>query len=81
MLLNSIGIDPVSIRVKNNLKRRVSVKLRENLITCPLSPVQTDVTLLANNSQHYWMLYAVSVCTPCCMVLGVFAQSLKPVKR
>ena len=37
-----------------------------------LSPVQTDATLLANNSQyHCWMLYVVSVCTPCCMLLDV----------
>ena len=48
-----------------------------------LSPVQTDTTLLANNSQHCWMLHVESVWTPCCMllhVLGVVAQSLKPVK-
>ena len=49
-----------------------------------LSPVQTDATLLANNSQyHCWMLYVASVCTPCCMLLmslRVVAQSLKLVK-
>ena len=38
-----------------------------------LSPVQTDATLLANNSQHYWMLHVTSVCTPCCMLLDVVA--------
>ena len=42
--------------------------------------MQTDGTLLANNSQHCWMLHVASVCTPCCMLLGVVAQSLKPVK-
>ena len=31
--------------------------------------VQTDATLLANNSQHCWMLHVASVCTPCCMLL------------
>ena len=31
-----------------------------------LSPVQTDATLLANYSQHCWMLHVASVCTPCC---------------
>ena len=37
--------------------------------------------LLANNSQRRWMLYVASVCTPCCVLLGVVvAQSLKPVK-
>ena len=36
-----------------------------------LSPVQTDATLLANNSQHCWMLHVESVCTPCCMLLSV----------
>ena len=45
-----------------------------------LSPVQTDATLLANNSQHCWMLHVAYVCTPCCMMLDVVAQSLKPVK-
>ena len=34
-----------------------------------LNPVQTDATLLANNSQHCWMF----VCTPCCMLLDVVA--------
>ena len=34
-----------------------------------LSPVQTDATLLANNSQHCWMSHVASVCTPCWMFL------------
>ena len=42
--------------------------------------MQTDATLLANNSQQFWMLHVMAVCTPCCMFLGVAAQSLKPVK-
>ena len=50
---------------------------------CPvrwvLRPVQTDASL-ANNSHHCWMLHVASVCTPCCMLLDVVAQSLKPVK-
>ena len=45
-----------------------------------LSPVQTDATLLANNSQNCWMLHVASVCTPCCMLVRVVGQSLKPVK-
>ena len=36
--------------------------------------MQTDATLVSNNSQHCWMLHVASVCTPCCMLL------LKPVK-
>ena len=38
-----------------------------SLVFCILnfSPVQTDATLLANNSQHFWMLHVASVCTPC----------------
>ena len=31
-------------------------------------------------TQHCWMLSVTSVCTPCCMLLRVVAQSLKPVK-
>ena len=59
-------------------------KRRKNLIHFidgTASPAQTDATLLANNSQHCWMLHVVSVCTPCCMLLDFVAQSLKPVKR
>ena len=37
------------------------------------APCETDVTLLANNSQHCWMLHVASVCTPCCMLLDVVA--------
>ena len=35
--------------------------------------VQTDTTLLTNNSQHCWMSRVASVCTPCCMLLDVVA--------
>ena len=42
--------------------------------------MQTDATLLANNSQQFWMLHVMAVCTPCYMLLGVAAQCLKPVK-
>ena len=42
--------------------------------------MQSNAALLANNSQHCWMLCVASVCTPCCMLLRVVAQSLKPVK-
>ena len=33
--------------------------------------VQTDATLLANNSQYCWMLHLASVFTLCCMMLRV----------
>ena len=36
-----------------------------------LSPVQTEATCLANNSQHFWMLYVVSVFTPRCILMRV----------
>ena len=42
--------------------------------------MQTDATLLANNSQHCGMLHVAPVCTPCCRLLDVVAQSLKLVK-
>ena len=51
-----------------------------NLTRGLLSPVQTDASLLANNSQHCWMLHVASIRTPCYMLLRVVAQSLKPVK-
>ena len=34
-----------------------------------LSPMQTDATMLDNNSHHFWMLHVVSVCTLCCVLL------------
>ena len=37
--------------------------------------MQTDATLLANNSQHCWMLHVASVYTPCCMLLRVVDRS------
>ena len=41
-----------------------------------LGYVQTDATLLANNSQHGWMLHVASVCTLWCMLLDVVAVKL-----
>ena len=45
--------------------------------------MQTDTSILANNSLHCWMLRVASICTPCCMLLrvvkGVVVQNLKPV--
>ena len=40
-----------------------------------LSPMQMDATLLANNSQHCWMLHVASSCTSCCIWLEVVAQA------
>ena len=45
--------------------------------------MQTDATLLANNSQHCWMLHVAPVCTPCFMFLRVLwtvEERLKLVK-
>ena len=47
-------------------------KLSVNL-NLTLGCVQTDATLLANKSQHCWMLHVTSVCTPCCILLDVVA--------
>ena len=41
--------------------------------TRTLSPVQTDGTLLANNSQRCWMLHVAFVCKQCWMLLYVAA--------
>ena len=48
---------------KNNCSHVPSRSTNEQ---CMQSAMQTDATLLANNSQH-----VASVCTPCCMLLGV----------
>ena len=45
-----------------------------------IKPHANGSTLLTNNAQHCRMLHVASVCTPCCMLLDVVAQSLKPVK-
>ena len=44
---------------------------------CFKSTVQTDALLLANNSQHCWMLHVASVSTPCSMLLDVVACCAK----
>ena len=51
-----------------------------NITETSLGCVQTDATLLTNNSQHRWMLHVTSVCTLCCMLLRVVAQSLNLAK-
>ena len=33
--------------------------------------MQTDATLLTNNSHHCWSLHVASVCTPCCKLLDL----------
>ena len=40
-------------------------------VTRTLSPVQTDATLLANNSQRWWMLHVAFECKQCWMLLYV----------
>ena len=53
------------------------------LFSLVFSPVQTDATLLANNSQHCWIYILSPFAHPvaCCWVLlGVVAQGLKPIK-
>ena len=50
----------------------------------PPCPLHTDAILLANNSQHCWIVQVASVCHPvacCCVLLRVVVQSLKPVKH
>ena len=46
-------------------------------------PMQTDATLLANNTQHFWAQHVASVCMEpqqCWHLLTLIASSLKPVK-
>ena len=50
------------------------------LIIIKLIIKQTDARLLANNSQHCWILHVASFCTPCCMLMDVVALSFKPDK-
>ena len=48
-----------------------------------LRPMQTDATLLANNTQHCWAQHVASVCMEpqqCWQLLALVAYSLKPVK-
>ena len=65
----------------NDSHWNISTKMNDSLrYMFHWSPVQSKATLLANNSQHFWMLHVASVCTPNCMLSRVVAQSLKPVK-
>ena len=46
--------------------------------------MQTDATLLANNTQHCWAQHIASVCMEpqqCWHLLALVAYSLNPVKR
>ena len=43
----------------------------------PLSPVQTEATVLANNFQHCWLLYVASVCTQLYKVTYLAKRSVK----
>ena len=66
---------------ERNLFRQVRL---EYMQTCA-NAVQTDTTLLANNSQHCWMLHVSSVCTPsqgCALrkILLKGSQCTEPVK-
>ena len=42
-----------------------------------LRPGQTLATLLANKTQCCWAQHVASVCTPCCVLLGVVATCWK----
>ena len=63
--------------------------LLSNLNQCPERiqkprPMQTDATLLANNTQHCWAQHVASVCMEpqqCWHLLALVAYSLKPIKR
>ena len=69
----------VSLTLKQ--AKRTSMRYRKVTKRASLSslkPVHTDATLLANNSQYWWMLHVASVCTPCCMLLGVLASACTP---
>ena len=53
-----------------HLNAHLGVATTPSLYLQGLSPVQTGATLLPNNSQHCWILYVASVCTPFCILLG-----------
>ena len=59
----------------NDSHWNISTKMNDSLrYMFNWSPVQSKATLLANNSQHCWMLHVASVCIPCCMLLRVFGS-------
>ena len=62
----------------------LSIKSYPHVVWTPVYNHFTQKSCKANNSQHSWMLHVACVCTPCCIflcVVGVLAQSLKPIKR
>ena len=59
----------------NDSHWNISIKMNDSLRHMFYSsPVQSNAALLANNSQHCWMLHVASVCTPCCMLLRVLGS-------
>ena len=71
---------PVLWLVNESQNRFSELPIHKKIVRSMKSPVQTDATLLANNTQHCWMLHVTSICTPCYMLFHVAAQSFKPVK-
>ena len=78
---------PVVEKVDSTIRRIDSFSCLRKKLSDVLYEHQFIITLhkscKANNFQHCWMLHVAYVCTPCCMflrVVGVLAQSLKPIK-
>ena len=76
-----LGNRPLHAQFVQGTKGYVKVSFtRSSSRTTILSSMQTDPTLLTNNPQILLDVHVESVCTPCCMLLGVLTQSLKLVK-
>ena len=58
----------------------VDKKKLESFVSESAVTGQSSFKAPCKRTQHCWMLHVASVCTPCCMLLDVVAQSLKPVK-
>ena len=60
----------------DTMKNIVVVPLQLFLVIisgCKAPCKRTQHQLLANNSQHCWMLHVPSVCAPCCILLDIVA--------
>ena len=72
---------PTSCRPKPFLTDKPTIPAKRFCVTLTAYFMYVNLNLnLYKRTQHCWMLHVASVCTHSCMLVGVVAQSLKPVK-
>ena len=72
--LFTVHCSPLAARRSPLADHRSPLTAHRSPLTARVKPpphLQTDVILLANNSQHCWIVQVASVCIPCCLLSRV----------